>query len=103
VAFSDDPEYLRMRAAEMRARADRAAFPETKQGLSRIADDFDLLANRAEQRAAVNSRLANRPDEPESADSVVSDEKVSPEATEDATINELPPDPSDLSEGHLEQ
>ena len=48
----DDPEQLRARAADMRARAERAQFPETKQGLLRIADDYDVLAKRAEQRIA---------------------------------------------------
>ena len=48
----EKPEYLRMRAADMRGRADRAVWPETKRGLLRIADDFEVLANRAEQRNA---------------------------------------------------
>ena len=53
----DDPEHLRLRAAEMRDRADKAVFPETKQGLSRIADDYDLLATRAEQRSRALAKL----------------------------------------------
>ena len=48
----DDPEQLRARAAGMRARAERAQFPETKQGLLRIAGDYAELAKRAEQRIA---------------------------------------------------
>ena len=48
----DDPEQLRARAADMRGRAERAQFPETKQGLLRIASDYDELAKRAEQRIA---------------------------------------------------
>ena len=48
----DDPENLRARAADMRGRADKAQFSETKQGLLRIADDYDVLAKRAEQRNA---------------------------------------------------
>lgn len=48
----DDPEHLRVRAADLRARADRALFPETKQGLLRIAEDYEVLAKRAEQRIA---------------------------------------------------
>ena len=46
----DDPGNLRARAANMRSRADKALFPETKQGLLRIAADYDVLAKRAEQR-----------------------------------------------------
>jgi hypothetical protein len=53
MALIDDPEHLRMRAAEMRARADKAIYPEIKQGLSRIAEDYHLLARRAEQRLAL--------------------------------------------------
>ncbi|MBX9841068.1 MAG: hypothetical protein K2Z80_04585 [Xanthobacteraceae bacterium] len=48
----DDPESLRARAADMRDRAEKAQFPETKKGLLRIADDYDVLAKRAEQRIA---------------------------------------------------
>lgn len=55
----DDPEHLRIRAAEMRRRADDASFPETKKGLSRIADDYDLLATRAEQRLAAATKPAD--------------------------------------------
>jgi hypothetical protein len=58
----DDPEHLRMRSAEMRVRADRAVFPETKQGLLRIADDYEVLAARAEQRLARLSKLAKGED-----------------------------------------
>ena len=36
----------------MRARAERAMYPETKQGLLRIAEDYDVLATRSQQRAA---------------------------------------------------
>ena len=52
MSFIDDPEQVRVRAAEMRERADRALYPETKDGLLRIAGDFDVLARRAEQRLA---------------------------------------------------
>ena len=37
MSFIDDPEEVRVRAAEMRERADRALYPETKDGLLRIA------------------------------------------------------------------
>jgi hypothetical protein len=46
----DDPEYLRSRGAELRTHAAQSAYLETKLALLRIADDFDLLARRAEQR-----------------------------------------------------
>ena len=48
----DDPELLRLRAAEMRSRADFAIHPETKQFLLRTADDFEMLAARAVSRRA---------------------------------------------------
>jgi hypothetical protein len=48
----DDPEQLRMRAAQLRTRAEEARFPETKQGLLQIAGDYEVLAQRAEQRIA---------------------------------------------------
>ena len=90
----DDPEHLRMRAAEMRARADKAVHPEIKQGLSRIADDYDVLAKRAEQRLAVFAKLAEGNDQ-SAIDSAVEDQKVSPRATQDATASEFPLEPPD--------
>ena len=53
----DDPESLRLRAAEMRSRANLALLADTKQGLLRIAGDFDVLAERAEERLAAYARL----------------------------------------------
>jgi hypothetical protein len=53
----DDPDHLRLRAAEMRSHADSAIYPETKQALLRIADDCDLLAMRAEKRLAAIANL----------------------------------------------
>ena len=55
----DDPEHLKMRAAEMRARAEDAELSETKKVLLRIADDFEMLAARSEQRLARLANLAN--------------------------------------------
>lgn len=55
---SDDPEHYRMRASEMRERAERADLPAAKAGLQRIAEDFDLLATRAESRMATIAKLA---------------------------------------------
>jgi hypothetical protein len=51
----DDPELLRLRAAEMRWRADLAIYVDTKQFLLRIADDFEILAVRAMGRQALDS------------------------------------------------
>ena len=48
----DDPDRLRMQAAHFRTRAEAAQLPETKQSLLRIADDYEKLAERAEQRIA---------------------------------------------------
>ena len=52
ISMVDDPQSLRLRAADWQARADRAVMPEIKQALSRIADDYEVLAKRAEQRIA---------------------------------------------------
>src|SRR5258705_11446525 len=80
----DDPEHLRMRAAEMRARAGKAVHPEIKRALSFIADDYDLLAKRAEQRFPVLARPKGD-DQP-----AIDDQKVPPNATQDATVSEFP-------------
>jgi hypothetical protein len=58
MSLIDNPEHLRLRAADMRGRADRAMYPETKQGLLRIAGDYDVLAARAEARLAGLRKLA---------------------------------------------
>jgi hypothetical protein len=58
MSLIDNPEHLRLRAADMRGRADRAMYPETRQGLLRIAGDYDVLAARAEQRLAGLRKLA---------------------------------------------
>ena len=52
MALIDDPDHLRLLAADMRARAEKALFPETKAGLLRYAGDYDVLVTRAEQRIA---------------------------------------------------
>jgi hypothetical protein len=96
MALIDDPEHLRMRAAERRGRADKAVYPETKQGLLRIADDYELLARRAEQRTAVLSRQAKGP--VEAAADLAVGEKIAPEAAQDTTVSEFPLEPKDRSE-----
>ena len=83
----DDPEQLRMRAADMRKRADRAMYPETKQGLFRIAGDYDALAARAQQRLARLRNLEGGPDQSENSGSVV-----------DQNPNQFQPGPSDKPE-----
>jgi hypothetical protein len=67
MSLIDNPEHLRLRAADMRGRADRAMYPETRQGLLRIAGDYDVLAARAEQRLAGLRRLAEDLDQPAGA------------------------------------
>jgi hypothetical protein len=62
MSLIDNPEHLRLRAADMRGRAERAMYPETKQGLLRIAGDYDVLAARAEQRIAGLRKLAQDDD-----------------------------------------
>ena len=96
MALIDDPEHLRMHAAEMRGRADRAVYPETKQGLLRIADDYELLATRAEHRAAVLSKLARGPVEA-AADLAVGNQNIALEAAQD-TVSEFPLESPDRSE-----
>jgi hypothetical protein len=54
----DDPEALRLRGAEMRQRAEKAVLPEIRQGLFRIAADYDMLATRAERRLVMLAKKA---------------------------------------------
>jgi hypothetical protein len=50
-SFLDDPKHWRDRAEEARTRADQLADSRSKSAMLRIADDYELLANRAEARA----------------------------------------------------
>ncbi len=63
MAFIDNPELLRIRAAEMRGRSEKAVYPEAKRGLLRIAQEYDVLATRAEHRLAVLSKQAEGDDQ----------------------------------------
>jgi hypothetical protein len=47
----DDPNHWRARAAEMRALADTMVNVETIAIMTRLADDYDKLADRAESKA----------------------------------------------------
>ena len=46
-----DPGHWRKRGAEMRALADEANNPESKRMMLRLAEDYDELAKRAEERS----------------------------------------------------
>jgi hypothetical protein len=50
-SFVNDPEHWRDRAREKRALAERLRNELAKQTMLRIANDFDRLAERAEERS----------------------------------------------------
>jgi len=60
--LASDPERWRKRGAKLRAIAAEVADPNLKGRLLRIADGYDLLAERAEQREKARDR-ANEPDD----------------------------------------
>jgi hypothetical protein len=55
--FINEPDHWRARAEEARNLANQMNDPESKDAMLRIADDYERLANRAENRAA--GRLPN--------------------------------------------
>ena len=55
--FINEPDHWRARAEEARNLADQMNDPESNDAMLRIADDYERLANRAENRAA--GRLPN--------------------------------------------
>jgi hypothetical protein len=77
VILIDDPEALRLRGAEMRQRAEKAVLPEIRQGLFRIAADYDMLATRAEQRLKMLAKQAEIRDQPTSTERTA-DQTASP-------------------------
>ena len=46
----NDPKHWRERAEEARVHAEQMADPEAKQTMLKIAEDYEKLAERAEQR-----------------------------------------------------
>jgi hypothetical protein len=58
-SFLNDPGHWRDRAEEARTRADQLDDPQSKSAMLRIADDYELLAERAEARASGHSSKSN--------------------------------------------
>jgi hypothetical protein len=52
-AYVNDPEHWRYRAEETRALAEDMKDEQSRQLMVRIADDYDRLARRAEERLAL--------------------------------------------------
>jgi hypothetical protein len=50
-AFLNDPQHWRDRADQMRALASESSDPESRTIMLRVANDYELLARRAERRA----------------------------------------------------
>ncbi|HWI28136.1 MAG TPA: hypothetical protein VN668_14275 [Stellaceae bacterium] len=50
----NDPRRWRLRAEELRTIADNCSTPEARAPLLRLAKDYELLAERAEARAAAS-------------------------------------------------
>jgi len=57
VSHFNDPEHWRQRAEELRAIADNLKEAEPKRIILSVANDYDKLAQRAEQRLAGNSTI----------------------------------------------
>jgi len=50
-SFADDPAHWRKRVKEARTLADQMNDAQSKQTMMRIAEDYERLARRAEERA----------------------------------------------------
>jgi hypothetical protein len=55
-SFLNDPAHWRDRAEEARTRADQMSDPQCKSAMLRIANDYELLAQRAAERVWGRSR-----------------------------------------------
>ena len=49
-SFLNDPTHWRERAEEARTRADQMSIPQCRMAMLRVADDYELLADRAAER-----------------------------------------------------
>jgi hypothetical protein len=59
LSFLNDPRHWRDRGEEARTRANQLDDPESKSAMLRIADDYELLAERVEARASGHSPKSN--------------------------------------------
>src|SRR5262244_2773927 len=58
-SFLNDPAHWRDRAEEARTRADQMSDPQCKSAMLRIANDYELLAERAAERAWGGTRKSD--------------------------------------------
>jgi rubrerythrin len=55
-SFSDDPHHWRIRAEQARTHADQLTDQKSKEMMIEIADSYDRLAKRAQERAKSGSQ-----------------------------------------------
>jgi len=58
-SFLNDPAHWRDRADEARTRADQMSDPQCKSAMLRVAKEYELLAERAAERAGGLSRKSD--------------------------------------------